>query len=42
MMYANGTGAMRSDSLAVLWFRKAAAQNDPLARSELTRRGLTP
>src|SRR5581483_5471301 len=40
MMYANGSGAMRSDSLAVLWFRKAASQ-EPLARAELTRRGLT-
>jgi len=40
MMYANGSGARRSDSLAVLWFRKAAAQ-EPLARAELTRRGLT-
>jgi TPR repeat protein len=41
MMYANGSGAMRSDSLAVVWFRRAATQ-EPLARAELTRRGLTP
>jgi len=41
MMYANGSGAMRSDSLAVIWFRRAAPQ-EPLARAELTRRGLTP
>jgi hypothetical protein len=41
MMYANGSGAMRSDSMAVVWFRRAATQ-EPLARAELTRRGLTP
>jgi TPR repeat protein len=40
-MYANGQGVAQSDSMAVKWFRLAAAQGHARAKESLARRMLT-
>jgi TPR repeat protein len=40
MMYAEGKGVAKDDTLAIAWWRKAAAQGQPNAQKSLAYRGL--